>query len=74
MVNDEVFYEHSAYFSALVRAYLQQDSLIKPFYNRYPTIENFKAQIIEKQINYKDPFRAVLVDVLKISESKYYTF
>jgi hypothetical protein len=34
-------------------------------YNRFPTLENFEGQILEKQANYDDSNRVTLVSVLQ---------
>jgi hypothetical protein len=44
--------------------YLNQESSIQSFYNRFPTIENFENQIKEKQQNYNPKIREILVSVL----------
>ena len=45
--------------------YLDQKSSTKSLYNRFPNLENFEAQILEKQDNFNVHNRAVLVSVLK---------
>ena len=65
MPNDCISYQDSGYFTPLRNDYLDQKNHLKSFYNRFPSIENFAAQIIEKQANYTDANRDVLVSVLK---------
>ncbi len=56
-------FKNTGYFSAIINDYLVQDEKINPFYKDYPTIENFKRIIENKE---KFPVdRAVLVDDLK---------
>jgi len=47
-----------------MKDYLAEKENIQPFYNRFPTIKNFEAQIIEKSENFNDLHRAVLHEVL----------
>ena len=66
MPKDCISYQNSGYFSPMMNDYLNQESSLKSFYNRFPTIENFENQIKEKQQNYNSNHREVLVSVLKI--------
>ena len=58
-------FKETNYFSELICDYLDQEDKLKPFYNRFPSLENFKFQIEEKQKSCNDSFRAVLVKELK---------
>ncbi|PNQ73638.1 bacillithiol biosynthesis cysteine-adding enzyme BshC [Hanstruepera neustonica] len=58
-------FKETGYFSDLICDYLEESAQLKPFYNRFPNIENFKAQIVEKQSNYSKQSRQVLVDSIK---------
>lgn len=40
----------TGYFSKLICDYLQEKTHLKPFYNNFPNLENFKAQIKEKEL------------------------
>jgi len=51
------------YFSAFICDYLEEHADLKPFYNRFPTLDNFATQIEEKQISVTN--RTVLVDTLQ---------
>lgn len=42
-------YSETGYFSPLMCDYLAEKDTLKPFYNRFPKLENFEAQIKEKQ-------------------------
>jgi bacillithiol synthase len=44
--------------------YVDQKNTLKPFFGRFPVIENFKAQIEEKQSQFSQQHRDVLVNVL----------
>ncbi len=64
MPTDCISYQDSGYFTSLITDYLNQKSSLLPLYNKFPTIENFKNQIEEKQQNFKESKRAVLVQEL----------
>ena len=42
MPTDNLTYQQSGYFTKIIIDYLNQDETVKPFYNRFPTLENFK--------------------------------
>ncbi|HJS00227.1 MAG TPA: bacillithiol biosynthesis cysteine-adding enzyme BshC [Flavobacterium sp.] len=65
MPNDCISYQKSGYFSPLMNDYLDQKTNLHSLYNRFPTLENFEAQIIEKQENFDHNHRAGLVTVLQ---------
>ncbi|MEY3499095.1 MAG: hypothetical protein RL308_764 [Bacteroidota bacterium] len=65
MPTDCISYQNSGYFTPLMNDYLNQKSSLQPFYNRFPTLENFEKQLIEKQQNYNSNSREILVSVLK---------
>ena len=65
MPNDCITYQNSSYFSNLIVDYLNQKEELKPLYNRFPTLENFKLQIEEKQQNYSLEKRIILVESIK---------
>jgi bacillithiol biosynthesis cysteine-adding enzyme BshC len=64
MPSDCISFQSSGYFTPLINDYLNQKDTLKPLYNRFPTLENFKSQIEEKQANYKPEFRKTLVKSL----------
>ena len=55
MPTDCISYQNSGYFSPLMNDYLDQKSDVQSLYNRFPTLENFEAQIIEKNNNFPSP-------------------
>lgn len=65
MPTDCISYQNSGYFSTLMNDYLDQKPNLKDLYNRFPNLENFEGQINEKQNNFDDNSRAVLVSVLQ---------
>ncbi len=75
MPTDSISYQKSGYFSPLMNDYLDQKSNIKSLCNRFPSLENFEAQIIEKKINFNgndngNEKRKILVSVLQEQYSK----
>jgi bacillithiol biosynthesis cysteine-adding enzyme BshC len=70
MPTDCISYQNSGYFSPLMNDYLDQKPSLQSLYNRFPNLENFEAQIQEKQENFNAKNRAVLVTVLKEQYSK----
>jgi bacillithiol biosynthesis cysteine-adding enzyme BshC len=65
MPKDCISYQNSGYFTPMMNDYLNQESSLQSFYNRFPTIENFENQIKEKQQNFNSNNREILVSVLK---------
>ena len=65
MPTDCISYQNSGYFSSLIKDYLDQKSSLYSLYNRFPTLENFEAQILEKGTNYNQENRKVVVSVLQ---------
>lgn len=65
MQNDCISYQESGYFSKLITAYLDQQSDVKSLYHRFPTLENFKAQLEEKAVTFNSNIRSVLVNELE---------
>lgn len=64
MPSDCITFQNSGYFSKLMVDYLNQDTTLHSLYNRFPTFENFKLQIEEKQQNFPLENRSILVDQL----------
>lgn len=62
---DCIPFRESGYFSELICDYLDEKKGLKPFYNRFPKLENFKAQIEEKKASFPKQHRTVLVESLK---------
>jgi bacillithiol biosynthesis cysteine-adding enzyme BshC len=57
-------YKETNYFTELILDYLDEKEELKSFYNRFPNLENFKAQIDEKS-SFPETNREVLVKALK---------
>lgn len=58
-------FKNTGYFSTLICDYLDQKKELEPFYNRFPTLENFKGQIEEKAKSFPDANREVLYNSLQ---------
>lgn len=65
MQQDSVPFCKTGYFSSLICDYLDKKIALKPFYNRFPNIENFKNQIEEKRLSFSAESRTILTKVLK---------
>ena len=65
MPTDCISYQNSGYFSNLMMDYLNEKEELKQLYNRFPKLENFKAQITEKQANFPIENRKILVTALE---------
>lgn len=73
MPTDCISYQNSGYFSSLMNDYLDQNINLQSLYNRFPNLENFENQIIEKKINFNgngNAKRAILVSVLEKQYAK----
>lgn len=64
MPTDCISFRDTNYFSSLICDYLDEKEELKPFYNRYPNLENFENQIKEKQAQFSKETRKVLTTVL----------
>lgn len=58
-------FEKTNSFTPFFLDYVNQKKSLQPFYNKYPTLENFKSQIEEKSTGYAAQTRKVLVSSLK---------
>lgn len=65
MPSDCISFQTSGYFTPLITDYLNQNPALKPLYHRFPTLENYKLQLEEKQKNYSQHNREVLVKALQ---------
>lgn len=68
MPTDCISYQTSGYFSKLIQDYINQKTELRSLYHRFPTLENFEEQILEKKNNYNgndNSKRQTLVSVLK---------
>tara|TARA_R110002049_G_scaffold308939_1_gene515035 strand:+ start:24210 stop:25805 length:1596 start_codon:yes stop_codon:yes gene_type:complete len=65
MLTESIVFKKTGYFSSLICDYLDEKPELKVFYNRYPNLKNFKAQIEEKAESFDEKSRAILISVLK---------
>ena len=65
MPTDCIPFKDTNYFSSLICDYLDEKDGLKPFYNRFPNLENFKNQINEKARSVSQQSRTTLVSSLK---------
>ncbi|HMI06290.1 MAG TPA: bacillithiol biosynthesis cysteine-adding enzyme BshC [Flavobacterium sp.] len=65
MPTDCISFQDSGYFTPIMNDYLDRKPNLQPLYNRFPTLENFGAQLAEKQGNFNDDYRKTLVAVLR---------
>jgi len=65
MPTDCITFKATGYFSNLICNYLNEDKALKPFYNRFPELQNFKAQIDNKTKSFNHQSRIVLYNALK---------
>ena len=65
MPTDCIPFKDTNYFSSLICDYLDNKDFLKPFYNRFPNVGNFKSQIEEKRKSVQGQSRTALVSSLK---------
>ena len=67
MQKEFISFRETGYFSSFICDYLDEKQSLKPFFNHFPKIENFKRQIEEKEGSKElsEARRDVLVSVLK---------
>ena len=58
-------FKNTGYFTSLICDYLDQKEELKDFYNHFPSLENFKDQIAEKEAGFPQANREVLHMVLE---------
>ena len=62
---DYIPFKHTGYFSELICDYLDKKESLSALYNRFPSLENFEAQIEEKAISFPEANREVLYSALQ---------
>ncbi len=60
MPSHSIPYKNTGYFSKLICDYLEENKVLKPFYNRFPSLKNFKPQLEEKQKSFSEVKRHLL--------------
>ena len=61
---DCIPFKNTGYFSNLICDYIEEKPNLKPFYNRFPSPDNFKAQIEEKAKQFPEANRKILYQAL----------
>lgn len=62
---DSLPFEQTGYFTDFICDYVAQKEGVRPFFNRFPTLENFQGQLQEKVGHFPDAHREVLYSVLQ---------
>lgn len=70
MSQSHIPYQETGYFSKLIIDYLNEKKSLQNLYNRFPKIENFKDQILEKKQSFSTESRNILVDELRIQNQQ----
>lgn len=65
MDTDCIPFAQTGYFSNLICDYLERKKDLKTFYHRFPQLDNFKEQILEKEAGYPTKNREVLHKALE---------
>lgn len=65
MQQNHIPFHKTGYFSSLICDYLDENPVLKPFYNRFPKLQNFKEQTNQKSKSFATENRNTLVAVLK---------
>ncbi|WP_455168993.1 bacillithiol biosynthesis cysteine-adding enzyme BshC [Aegicerativicinus sediminis] len=65
MLKSSIPFKETNYFSNIIFDYLEVDPNLQKFFNRFPTLENFKFQLEEKQQHFSSEKREILVNRLK---------
>ncbi|GJH41641.1 putative cysteine ligase BshC [Capnocytophaga sp. HP1101] len=65
MITAYISYQNIRFFSKLITDYVGEEEKLRPFYHRFPTLLEFKAQIEEKEANFSQEKRDILVSSLK---------
>lgn len=60
----QIPYKKTNYFSKMILDYLEEKKSVQSFYHRFPSLDNFSAQIEEKTEGFPFENRKVLVDAL----------
>lgn len=67
---DGIPFKQTGYFSKIMCDYLDEKTVLTPFFNRFPRLENFEAQIAEKTTNFPQKNRIILANALQKQYSK----
>lgn len=64
MQKNNIPFSETGYFSSLICDYLDEKESLNQLYNRFPSLENFKSQIDEKQKSFSSESRNTLFSVI----------
>jgi bacillithiol biosynthesis cysteine-adding enzyme BshC len=73
MPTDCISYQESGYFSSLINDYLNQKPDLQSLYNRFPTLENFENQLVEKGENFNSEDNLNRKTLVSVLEKQYAT-
>ena len=65
MISAYIPYSNIRFFSMLITDYVDEQEKLRPFYNHFPSIAEFEKQITEKEADFSQEKRNVLVSSLK---------
>ena len=65
MISAYIPYSNIRFFSTLITDYVDEQEKLRPFYNHFPSITEFEKQITEKEADFSQEKRNVLVSSLK---------
>ncbi len=65
MVTNFIAFDQIRFFSSFISDYVLEKKELQTLYHRFPTLDNFKKQIEEKQTCFSDQARKQLVEALK---------
>ena len=74
MITAHIPYQNIRFFSKLISDYVSEEEKLRPFYNHFPTLLQFKKQIDEKEGTFNQLSRDVLVKSLKEQFSELKTY
>ena len=74
MISAYIPYSNIRFFSTLITDYVDEQEKLRPFYNHFPSIAEFEKQITEKEANFSQEKRNVLVSSLKAQYAELKTF
>ena len=64
MLIEYISFQETGYFSKFICDYVNQENVLSSLYNRFPSLENFDAQIQEKQASFNIENRTILSEAL----------
>ena len=65
MPSDCISFKETGFFSNLICDYLEKKESLDSLYHRFPSLENLKEQLLEKQVSFTNESRAQLVKSLE---------